>query len=106
MDWKIVQLECKPQDGALANVATNAHWTLTDTDGNNTTSVYGSVALGEADPENFIDFAELDEATVVGWVQAAMGEEQVTAHESNVAAQLAAAANPAVVTPALPWVTA
>jgi hypothetical protein len=40
---------------------------------------------------------------VVGWVQAALGPEQVQALTDNVAAQLAAIANPPVVTPPLPW---
>jgi uncharacterized protein (UPF0333 family) len=45
----------------------------------------------------------MTKAQVIGWVQDALGEEQVASYEENVANQIAALANPPVVTPALPW---
>lgn len=103
MNWKIVAIDCKPLEGTLENVATVAHWTLSGTDGEHTASVYGSQALPEANPEDFTPYDELTEATVVGWVQSAMGEEQVAALEANVTAQLETLANPPVVSLPVPW---
>jgi hypothetical protein len=103
MNWHIVSIECKPLEGTLSNVATVAHWTLSDTDGELTASVYGSQSLPEADPADFTPYEDLTEATVVSWVQAAMGEEQVAAYEANVTAQLETLANPPVVSLPVPW---
>jgi len=104
MQWKIVQLECKPIEGDLENVAITAHWTVSETDGEHTGSAYGSIGLGDPDPADFTPFADLTEETVIGWVQAALGD-QVVAIEAGVTAQIAALVNPPVVTPPLPWVT-
>lgn len=99
MEWKIVALECYPEHEGQENVVTTAHWTLTEGEAR----VYGSVGL-TLDPEaEFIPFNELTEAQVIEWTKAALGEEQVAAHEAAIAAQLEAIANPPIVKPALPW---
>ena len=54
----------------------------------------------------FTPYADLTEAQVIGWVQGAMGAEQVAAYEANVAQQIADQINPPVVTPPLPWAAA
>ena len=51
----------------------------------------------------FTAFNSLTEAEVIGWLQSAMGTEQVAAVEAALDAQIAALVTPAVVTPALPW---
>jgi hypothetical protein len=79
------------------------HWRLDGTDGEYTAGVYGTVGL-TLDPEApFTPYADLTEAQVIGWVQDALGTEQVDAYEANVAAQIEAQINPPVVTPPLPW---
>jgi len=52
------------------------------------------------------DQEDLTEEQVIGWVQAAMGAEQVAALEANVAKQIEDQINPPVVTPPLPWAPA
>ena len=47
-------------------------------------------------------YADLTEATVIGWVKASMGEETVAATEAAVAAQIADAKEPAVAV-GTPW---
>jgi hypothetical protein len=102
-NWTIAQLDCRPEYEGNTDVVFTAHWRLDGTDGEHTAGVYGSVGL-TLDPEApFIAFADLTEAQVVGWVQDALGEEQVTACEDNLAAQIAALVNPSVVAPPLPW---
>jgi len=39
----------------------------------------------------------------IGWVQDALGEEQVASYEANVAQQIADQQDPPVVNPPLPW---
>jgi hypothetical protein len=101
--WNVVQMDAYPEYEGHTDVVFTVHWTLTGTDGEHTAGVYGTVGL-TLDPEaDFTPYADLTEAQVVGWVKDALGEEQVTSYEENVAAQIDALVNPPVVTPALPW---
>jgi hypothetical protein len=93
--WKIVSLERKTADGFV----TTAHWTCSDVDGEFSGSVYGSIGF---EGELVTPYADLTEATVIGWVKASMGEETVAAHEAAVAAQIAQAKEPAVAV-GTPW---
>lgn len=97
--WSIVQMETTLE----IDVVHNVHWELTATDGEHTGRVYGSQTIDTTEGEGFTPFADLTEAQVIGWVKAALGEEQVASLEANVAAQIEAQINPPVKTPELPW---
>lgn len=101
--WSIAQLDCYPEHEGQTDVVFTAHWLLTGVDGDHTGSVYGSVGVTLDSGSAFTPYDQLTEAQVVGWVQAALGEEQVAAYEANVAQQIANAINPPVFSPALPW---
>lgn len=101
--WSIAQLDCYPEHEGHTDVVFTAHWRLNRVDGEHAGSVYGTQSLTLDPDATFVPFADLTEAQVIGWVQAAMGEEQVAAHEAAVAAQIDALINPPVVRPALPW---
>ena len=105
-NWVIGQLDCYPEKDGHIDVVFTAHWRLNGSDGTNTATVYGSVGLTYEDGAPFTPYADLTQAQVVGWVQAALGPAQVQALTDNVAAQLAALANPPVVVPPLPWASA
>lgn len=101
--WAVVQMDAYPEYEGNADVVFVVHWRLDGTDGEHAGSVYGSVGL-TLDPEaTYVPYVNLTEAQVIGWVQTALGEEQVAAYEANVARQIADAKNPPVVSPALPW---
>lgn len=101
--WAVTQMDAYPEADGETDVVFNVHWTLTGSDGTYTGYVYGTqgVTLDPAAP--FTPYADLTEAQVLGWVQSAMGAEQVAAYEANVAQQIADQINPPVVTPPLPW---
>ena len=101
--WGIVSLECYPEYDGETDVVFTVHWTLTGTDGTYSGSVYGSVGVSLDPAAPFTPYASLTQEQVIGWVQDAMGPEQVAAYEANVAAQIDAQINPSVVTPPLPW---
>lgn len=105
--WKIDALDCKPQEGELADVAIIAHWRCNGSqtvDGSTYSgSVYGSAALGQPDPNAFTPYDQLTEAQVVAWVKEQLGQNKVDATEANVEVQVAAAISPPVITPPLPW---
>lgn len=101
--WNVVALDCYPEFEGEKDCVFNVHWTLTGTDGDYTGSVYGSVGV-TLDPESpFTPYNELTLEQVIGWVQDALGAEQVAAYEANVAQQIADQQNPPVVSLPLPW---
>lgn len=101
--WAINQMDCHPEANGETDVVFNVHWTLTASDGTYQGYAYGSQSL-TFDPEMpFIAYNDLTEAQVIGWVKAALGEEQVAAYELSVANEIADQVNPPMVTPQLPW---
>ena len=101
--WGVVQMDAYPEYEGNADVVFTVHWTLNATDGEHAGSVYGSVGL-TLDPEaTYVPYADLTEAQVIGWVQDALGEEQVAMYEANLVTQINNKINPPVITPHLPW---
>ncbi len=98
--WTIEQLIRKADTGAVIT----AHWRCTLTDSDLTATAIGVEAF-TPDPEapGFVPFADLDEATVVGWVQTALGDSAAEL-EAQLAAEINDKRQPAEVT-GLPWAT-
>lgn len=104
--WGVQQMDAYPDADGEQDVVFNVHWNLTATDGTYTGYVYGSQQVPLDGSAPFTPYADLTEAQVIGWVQDAMGAEQVAAYEANVAKQIEDQINPPVVTPPLPWAPA
>jgi hypothetical protein len=62
--WTIAQLERNTAD----DFVTIVHYRVTAVDGEYTASTYGTVGYTQ-ESETFIPFANLTEATVIGWVK-------------------------------------
>ena len=101
--WAVVQMDAYPELDGETDVVFIVHWTLTGTDGTHAAGVYGSVGVTVDPGAPFTPYADLTQEQVIGWVKAALGDEQVAFYEANVATQIANLANPPVVTPPLPW---
>ena len=101
--WAVVQMDAYPEADGETDVVFNVHWTLTGSDGTYIGSVYGSQSVTIDPDAPFTPYADLTEAQVIGWVQDALGAEQVTTLEENVAQQINNQIVPPVVTPPLPW---
>jgi len=96
--WTISQLERNTADGGVIT----AHWRATLTSGDNTASNYGTVGFSpDASADDFVAFDSLDEATVIGWVQASEGID-VDAIEAGLQTKIDALENP-VSASGLPW---
>lgn len=84
-EWNIAQLERHLSDGAVFT----AHWTVNLQAQGESAGGYGSIGFTVAEnPENFIPYENLTKKTVVGWVQDALGEEQVSNIETALATQI------------------
>ena len=103
-------LEAGDADAMLAvqrdDVIYNVHWRLNaeddgnqDADGNNlTASVYGTCGLDTTDLGTFTAFADLEVADVQAWVEAGLGEEEVTSLKTALDGKIAETITPTSVT--------
>lgn len=102
--WVIEQMNCYPTYESQTDVVFTVHWRLNATDGTYNATAYGTVGVTYEAGTPFTPYAQLTQAEVVGWVQAALGPEQVASLEAGLATNIADQANPPVVSPPLPWV--
>ena len=107
--WDVKTVDVKEIDGN-ADTVFNVHWrlkaeddanTVQDIEGNDvpaTATVYGTIALDTEDLSDFTSFADLTASDVQGWVEAAMGEDEVQAKKDSLDAQINELVNPIVQT--------
>ena len=103
--WNVSTVDVKEIDGN-ADTVFNVHWRLTGTDDANndadgnpqTVSVYGSIGLDTEDLSDFTAFADLTVSDVQGWVEDAMGEEEIQAKKDSLDATIAELVTPTVQT--------
>ena len=95
--WKINTLDRDLTQGDNENIITQIHWTASDSDADgNTGSSYGSVGVTLVGTPTA--YADVTEADAIGWAKDALGEEQVTAIEENIASQIALMKTPTTAT--------
>lgn len=101
---EVIYNEVDPQTGdPVQNVVSVVHWIYTAVDGSFSASVYNTVSL----PPPGIPFVSYDNLTpeiVEGWVVNALGQEQMTAMNASLAAQIEAKKNPTGGSLPPPWV--
>ena len=97
--WDVSTVDVKEIDGN-ADTVFNVHWRLTGTDDANDESatVYGTQSLDTSDLSDFTAFADLTVSDVQGWVEAAMGEEEVQSNKDGLDGTIAELVTPTVQT--------
>ena len=92
--------------GSLSDVVTTVHWTASDSETvsgvAHSGSSYGSVGLAAADSGSFTAYADITQANAIAWAKAALGADEVTAIETNIAAQITESKTPTRFT-GTPW---
>ena len=103
--WDVKTVDVYPSEGGHNNVIYLVHWRLNATDtevdaeGNPYfASVYGTQVLDTSDLSNFTDFDSVTSSQVQGWVEAAMGAEEVQSLKDGLDANIAEQKNPTSVT--------
>ena len=94
--WDVSTCDTYPTKSGKSNVVHNVHWRLTATDDANNDSdgepikaeIYGSQGLDTSDLSSFTNWSSLDAAKVQGWVEAALGADEVTAMKASLDAQI------------------
>jgi len=99
--WHTKTVDTYPTKGDQTDVIFNVHWRLSgvdDTSVENVGDAYGVVSLDTEDLTSFTAFDSLTEADVTGWVETALGEEQVASIKTSIENQIAEKITPTVVT--------
>ncbi len=103
-EWVISQLNCAVESEGLPDVINVIHWryNATQVDGDKVwfADTYGASSVAQPNPQNFIPYADVTEAEVIGWLEEILPVEAMQlALENNIALQI----NPVEVTLPLPW---
>jgi hypothetical protein len=105
--WTINPLDAYPTASGEIDVVFTAHWQLHATEETNgityAAQSIGTQGLTYQSGSPFIPFNELTLETVQGWVENAMGNEQVNSIKTGLANQIANQINPPSVTLTSPW---
>ena len=92
-NWVVTQTDYEVSNGFI----TTAHWTASAVDGDYTASIYSTCSWADGTPT--IPYADLTQATVLGWVWESVDKQ---ATEDALAAQIALQKNPVTAT-GTPW---
>ena len=84
--------------GASIGVADEQSDAFAANDGAAAVTVYGTQSLDTSDLSDFTAFADLTVSDVQGWVEAAMGEDEITNMKANLDATIAELVTPTVQT--------
>jgi hypothetical protein len=102
--WVISELNCAVESEGLPDVINVIHWRYNATQEHNGkiyfADTYGSSSVAQPNPQDFIPYADVTEAEVIGWLEEILPVEAMQlALENNIALQI----NPVEVTLPLPW---
>ena len=100
-NWVIVQLDCKPSVDGLQDYVVLCHYRYNGVYQDIFKEVYGTCTF-EIDPDqpNFIPYAELTEAIVIGWLET---ELNVDSMQASICNQINDTLNPPLIVLPLPW---
>lgn len=96
--WNCRTVDVRPTDGDLTNVVYNVHWRLTGTKDEISEVTIGSIAIELDEDATFVNFDDLTNATVTGWVEAALGTDEVTAMKAGLQSAIEEKETPTSVT--------
>jgi hypothetical protein len=104
--WKVVACDRTVSLGGEADVITTIHWEVIDEE---TVSgvvhrgrQYGTAGIDTDDLSSFTAYASVTEANAIAWAKAALGSDEVTRLETDVAAQITVSKTP-VTASGIPW---
>lgn len=107
-NWKIDAMDRHPTQDSLTGVVHTIHWRMsaisdqTGEDGNlYTADTYGSCSLGEADTENYTEYADLTQSIVEGWLE--NSDLDVAQIQSSLDDQINQLITPSNLTEVPPW---
>jgi hypothetical protein len=101
-EWKILSMDCYPSVGDVSNVVYKVSWKATAVDGDHIAVTTGSTDIGDASTDDFVEYDNLSEATVLGWLFDSIGADKVQI-EDSLKKSVNMLKNPPSVRLQLPW---
>tara|TARA_X000001388_G_C2216519_1_gene117465 strand:- start:542 stop:889 length:348 start_codon:yes stop_codon:yes gene_type:complete len=94
--WDVSTVDTYPTKSSKSDVIYNVHWKLTATDNSNqdedgvniSETVYSTQLLDTSDLSSFKAFADVTASDVQGWVETAIGSDEVTAIKTSLDAKI------------------
>lgn len=102
--WDFPAFDCYPDKDGYTDVVFTVHWRYNAADdAKHTAVVIGTVGVSYKEGDPFVPFEQLTPAIVTGWVEGAMGEEEVAQLQLALARQIEQQIHPSQVTLSPPW---
>ena len=99
MEWNCKTIDVYTHEhNGHEGVIWNVHWRVSKGEGDLSATRYGTQSLNTEELENFTPLADVTEAMVQGWVEAAMGADEVTEMKTSLDGQIAKMITPNSVT--------
>ena len=99
MEWNCKTIDVYTHEhNGHEGVVYNVHWRVSKGEGDLSASSYGTQSLNTEELENFTPLADVTEAMVQGWVEAAMGADEVQSKKDGLDAAIAELVTPTVQT--------
>ena len=94
--WDVSTVDTYPTKSSKSDVIYNVHWKLTATDNSNqdedgvniSETVYSTQLLDTSDLSSFKAFTDVTTSDVQGWVETAIGSDEVTAMKTGLDAKI------------------
>ena len=107
--WKLISLK-KTDSANISNIIVGTRWECTGTDEEGNTGVFNGAtpfSLASVDPNNFIDWNNLTQETVLGWIQDILNRGGFDHVQAQIQKQIDAKKSPVieVSSNSFPWVT-
>jgi len=106
-NWIISAMDRYPTQDSLTGVIHTIHWRVSAVsdqmgeDGNPyTADTYGACSLGEPEAENYIEYEDLTQSTVEGWLESILDVAEI---QSNLDSKIDQLINPTNLTDSPPW---
>lgn len=87
-EWTIDNIEYVAELNGKNNVVTRIYWRIISSDGENEVSSYDSVNVNFDENSDFIEYKNLEKTEVLKWAKFALGHDEVSKIESNMAGVL------------------
>ena len=108
--WNVVSLDATKTVGSLSDVVTTVHWTASDSEtvGSGDSAVvhtgylYGVVNIADPNASSFTAYDSITKDNAIAWAKAALGSDEVTALETEIAAKINESKTPTV-SAGVPW---
>ncbi len=78
-NWIISAMDVKISEGELKDVVYNVHWRRSAVEGEYIAEVYGTCAVGNPTPEQFVSYEDLTKEEVEAWLEESLDVEVIDA---------------------------